>query len=165
MIRRQEEVLTKTEKDHVEMKQSLFDAKSEIERLCKSNESRDRQLKDAHDKLAESAKLLESNQQVQSMMAVCAANFKGFFSINTHIHDVICNYLLKVIAWLNREINEVQLGKSGGGNISSISGYGATSTRPVNSYPEAKSNFQTSFQPSMMYTPTANPGVNKNAVT
>mmetsp|Transcript_18645 Transcript_18645/g.28935 ORF Transcript_18645/g.28935 Transcript_18645/m.28935 type:complete len:657 (+) Transcript_18645:896-2866(+) len=133
MIRRQEEVVAKTENELVETKQSLFDARSEVDRLRNSNESRDRQLKDAHSKLAESAKLLESNQQV--------------------------------IAWLNREINEVQLGKSGGGGINSISAYGTTSTRPGNSYPEATSQYQTSFQPSMMFTPAPNPSVNKNTIT
>mmetsp|Transcript_1434 Transcript_1434/g.1704 ORF Transcript_1434/g.1704 Transcript_1434/m.1704 type:complete len:327 (-) Transcript_1434:19-999(-) len=98
IVKRQEEILSERENSITELQREIKEASSEKERLDSENKSKDKQISEAKQKMMESAKLLESNQQV--------------------------------ISWLNREINETQLGRS---TPSNTFGQGTTGVTTRNS--------------------------------
>uniref|UniRef100_A0A7S4V816 Spindle assembly abnormal protein 6 N-terminal domain-containing protein n=1 Tax=Ditylum brightwellii TaxID=49249 RepID=A0A7S4V816_9STRA len=120
IIKQQEEVLTQKENEATELMRQIQETTVEKNRTQNENIAREKELNDVRGKLEESAKLLESNQQV--------------------------------ITWLNKEINDAQLGR---GRNASTFGIGGSASR-VGVTPHDHSNVPTSssaFYPSYITPP------------
>lgn len=150
VVRRQEKSIAEKDKELSRMKESCTATEVELDRLKSTFMMQEKELSNSKSKLEESAKLLENNQQVTLI-------FSHYTKIITITYQMLRSYE-KVIAWLNREINDSHIG--GNTIYPSSAKYCAQNATSI----DPSTSFQPSFNACFSHTTPEPKGVHGNYV-